>query len=103
MIVTSTITAVAGCAAGLLYLLHIAKKGFEFFVKLGQAVEQVDQKTQQLEPNGGKSLHDQITKLVVRQSEQQALIEEQSRTLLEQNAVIADLQARPRVGIRLRR
>lgn len=90
---------VGAAAAGCLVLGFIAnalKQAYQFFQRLMATMEEVEKRSKQLEPNGGHSMRDEVSAM----REQVAL---QLATMEAQREIIEDLQARPRLGIRLRR
>lgn len=75
------------------YIIKALKAVYGWCKQLGNAMDQVNHRSKQLETNGGSSMRDEVS----------AMRAEMQAEMATQRRMIAELQDRPRVGIRLRR
>jgi hypothetical protein len=75
------------------YVIKALKAVYGWCKTLGEAMDQVNHRSAQLIPNGGSSMRDEVS----------AMRAEMQAEMAKQREMIAELQQRPRVGIRLRR
>jgi hypothetical protein len=99
LIITTTVTAMVGLSMAVRW----TRKAFAWCRGLAAAVQQVNKRSEQLLPNGGSSMRDEVAQTRAEMTRQRELLEAQQELLDAQREVIADLQARPRLGVRLRR